>query len=162
MYILIRLITSYITKIGVIHHQWPAKTTNTVQQTVKTSGLSVSGWHMQTFQTSEFLHRLSHFSGSGGSWDFFHWRWHPTAISGILLCSDVLSRPSWGCFLCLFLLLLLFPYLLGRPSWMCSFDTAFSNFRSKFRNIDCLTLQCYGSFVYILCHFDVLNQSSTP
>ena len=35
-------ITSKIGQIGIKHHQIPAKTTNTVQQTKETSGVSVS------------------------------------------------------------------------------------------------------------------------
>ena len=59
-------------------------------------------------QTSEFLHLLGHSSGSAGSCDVFRGRWHHTAISGILLLRGVLSRAWWGCFLCVFLLLLRF------------------------------------------------------
>ena len=59
-------------------------------------------------QTSEFLHLLSHFSGSAGSWDVFPRRWHHTAILWILLWRGVLSRTGWGCFLCVVLLLLRF------------------------------------------------------
>ena len=59
-------------------------------------------------QTSEFLHLLGHSSGSADSWNVFRGRWHHTAISGILQLRGVLSRAGWGCFLCVFLLLLRF------------------------------------------------------
>ena len=61
--------------------------------------LGFARWHMQTMQTSEFLHLLGHSSGSAVSWDVFPRKWNRTIISGILLWG---SLAGWvGVTLCL-------------------------------------------------------------
>ena len=63
---------------------------------------------MQTMQTSEFLHRLGHSSGSAVSWDVFRGGWHRTAILGILLWRVFSLTVGGGVFLFFFRILLRF------------------------------------------------------
>ena len=90
------------------------------------ASLGLARWHMQNMQTSEFIHLLGNSSGSAVSWDVY--RWHRTAISGILLWRGVLSRTGGGGVLLFFVFLLDFLYMPGRHFWMTSFAIAHFEF----------------------------------
>ena len=102
--------------------------------------LGLARWHMQTMQTSEFLHLLGHSSVSAVIWDVFRGWWHRY----ISMAGYSLSGWAWLCS-AFILLPLRFSYLPGRPSWMCLFDTAHFEFLiESFKNfckVFCLTLQ---------------------
>ena len=96
--------------------------------------------HMQTMQTSEFLHLLGHSSGSAVSWDVFRGRWHRTAISGILMWWGVLSQAGWGCFLCNFWFFLRFSVPAGSAILNRTFRIFHRNFVSFVRRLLDVTL----------------------
>ena len=115
-------ITSKTSQIGRIkYHQKPAKTTNTVQQTKETSGVSVSeSWTCEVahakMQTSEFPHLLGHSSGSAVSWDVFRGngtarRFRGYFYGGVFSLGQGLRVFCW----LFFVLLFDFLYLRGRP-----------------------------------------------
>ena len=104
---------------------------------------------MQHMQSSEVLHLLGNFSGCAGSWDVFRGRWHHTAISGILLWRGDLSRAGWGCFLCVFLLLLRFSVPAGSTILNRTFRIFHRNFVIFVRrllDVTCVTTRSRSGF----------------
>ena len=107
--------------------------------------LGFARWHMQTMQSSEFLHLLVHSMDSAVSWIVFRGRRHYTAISGILLMRGVLSRAGLGDVLCAFFC----SFTIFGTCRIGHFESHISNFSSEFCNFRSPTAGRYTENLFV-------------